>query len=260
MKKIGIKLICLIAAVMAMMSWTSVYAAGITVSALMYHDVVETEEELGDYSVLTWQIESDIQLLLANGFTFITPSELLNIDPNTETRKLIMLTVDDGYESFYKYIYPLCQKYGIKANINMIVSKIGTENALTAEQLREMSDSGLVEVGNHTYFLHRRPAEELWGIYHDPSMYEDIIYDISLADKILQEIIGKKVVTLAYPNGISSTEVNAMVKEQLKYGITFSTYFDTIYFNGDTSAPFNRMNRDYMQSSDDVLRLINERL
>lgn len=253
------KLIAVLIAAYAICMGSAASAKSLAVSALMYHDVVETEEELSTYSVLPWQIESDIQLLIASGYTFITPSELLDIDPDAETRKLIMLTVDDGYESFYTKIYPLCQKYGIKANLNMIAAKVGTPGAVTAEQLKEMTDSGLIEIGNHTYLLHKRPDSELWGIYCDDSMFEDILYDISLSDKILQSITGRKIITMAYPNGITTKKVDNEVKSRLGYRISFSTNYDIISYNGDFSMPLNRMNRDYGQSSADVLAIIEQR-
>ncbi len=238
---------------------TAAHASAMTVAAIMYHEVVWSEEELTEYSVLPEQVESDIQLLLENGYTFITPSDLLEIDADTDTNKYVLLTVDDGYQSFYTCFYQLCQKYNIKATLNMIGAKVGVGNAVTAEQLKEMSDSGLIEIGNHTYLIHRRSTNELWGMYHDPSYYEDILYDVALSDKILEGIIGKEVVSIAYPNGITSQEVDTMIKEQLGYKISFTTNFDTITYNGDFSAPFNRMNRDYRQSSETVLEIIQSR-
>jgi peptidoglycan/xylan/chitin deacetylase (PgdA/CDA1 family) len=76
-----------------------------------------------------------------------------------------MLTFDDGYYNNYHYAFPLLQEYNAKAVIFIIGghTDIWSENFyediqsghLTWEQIRTMSDSGLVEFGGHTYDMHK---------------------------------------------------------------------------------------------------------
>lgn len=68
--------------------------------------------------------------------------------------KPLIITFDDGYLSNYEYAFPLLKKYGMKATIFVITSRVGTmETAyphFTWEQAREMEESGLVHIESHT--------------------------------------------------------------------------------------------------------------
>ncbi|MBR2038566.1 MAG: polysaccharide deacetylase family protein, partial [Lachnospiraceae bacterium] len=64
--------------------------------------------------------------------------------------KPVLLTLDDGYENNYTNAFPLLKKYNMKA----VISLIGKDMRLNENQLKEKHDSGLVEIGNHTYDLH----------------------------------------------------------------------------------------------------------
>jgi len=70
--------------------------------------------------------------------------------------KPILITFDDGYRSNYDLVYPILQEYGVKACISIIVlmPDLPTDNFCTWGQLREMTASGLVEIGSHSYRLH----------------------------------------------------------------------------------------------------------
>lgn len=77
--------------------------------------------------------------------------------------KAVLLTFDDGYESFYTRAFPLLKKYNYPSVAAIIGTWInreakpdvpGYKPVLTWAQVRELDKSGLVEIAAHTYDMH----------------------------------------------------------------------------------------------------------
>ena len=138
----------------------------------------------------------------------------------------VLITFDDGYRSNYDLVYPILREYGVKACISIIVlmPDLPTDNFCTWNQLREMTASGLVEIGSHSYRLHnlggdggnfesggangveRRPNES------DADFQTRVLDDIQLShDRIAEELGG--VTCFAYPFGCSDPDAKALVDE-----------------------------------------------
>ena len=123
---------------------------------LMYHDVTDGPTSDNPMVVTTEKLEGDLCWLKENGYHTILPRELTAGEPLPE--KPVMITFDDGYVSNYRLLFPLLQKYQMKAAICLIVSLTDEDpeghGHLTWDMCREMRASGLVEIGSHTYALH----------------------------------------------------------------------------------------------------------
>lgn len=123
---------------------------------LMYHDVTDAPTSDNPMVVTTEKLEGDLCWLKENGYHTILPRELTAGEPLPE--KPVMITFDDGYVSNYRLLFPLLQKYQMKAAICLIVSLTDKDpeghGHLTWDMCREMQASGLVEIASHTYALH----------------------------------------------------------------------------------------------------------
>ena len=121
---------------------------------LMYHHMVPDGQDCNDMTVTPGKFRSDLETVLAMGYTPVLPRELAAGDALPE--KPILITFDDGYRSNYDLVYPILREYGVKACISIIVlmPDLPTDNFCTWDQLREMTASGLVEIGSHSYRLH----------------------------------------------------------------------------------------------------------
>lgn len=123
---------------------------------LMYHDVTDGPTSDNPMVVTTEKLEGDLCWLKENGYHTILPQELTEGEPLPE--KPVMITFDDGYVSNYRLLFPLLQKYQMKAAICLIVSLTDKDpeghGHLTWDMCREMQASGLVEIASHTYALH----------------------------------------------------------------------------------------------------------
>ena len=191
---------------------------------LMYHHLGEDGQDCNDMTVTPSKFRADLETVLAMGYAPVLPRELAAGDALPE--KPILITFDDGYRSNYDLVYPILREYGVKACISIIVlmPDLPTDNFCTWGQLREMTASGLVEIGSHSYRLHnldgdggnfesggangveRRPNES------DTDFQNRVLDDIQLShDRIAEELGG--VTCFAYPFGCSDPDAKTLVDE-----------------------------------------------
>ena len=199
------------------------------VPIFMYHDFV-TEEDLSagvafdEYAIYKDDFESDLNWLKSNGYTTITTKELTDyLEGNgSMPQKPVILTIDDGKLGVYKNAWPLLREYGMKASLALIGENIDAATAdpsgrkddpapyCTWEEVREMSDSGAMEMVSHTYTLHAFDHDGRQGA--NCAEGEDLsqfflpaLNDFRMMQKKLLEVTGRETVTLSYPYSIRST-------------------------------------------------------
>ena len=220
-------------------------SAAANVAALMYHSVTKDAERLSDYTVSPEQLDSDIKYFMDCGYIPMTASELATEKlSNINTRKVLLLTFDDGYDNFYTEVFPILKKYNAKATMFLIGSYIDRYGYLNRDQVYEMAHSGLVEIGNHTDAIHHTPKKLLYDIYNDPETVYDVIEDVSRNGAVIQSITGYEVTSISWPYGYYTSFLDSSVKRMLGYKISFGTTYGVNFFTGDTSTPLKRMNRE----------------
>lgn len=224
--------------------------------ALMYHHIVTDEEfatgkHAGNNAVISLsQFEEEMAYLAEHNYHSYTMSEaagmLYNSLPFPD--KSVLITFDDGYASNYELAYPVLQEYGLKATIAAVV--ISTEQAenggaakqplphLTFAQMREMQQSGLVEIGTHSYnghglvninadgaqgkfFVARKYLPEQGRKETDAEFLERITQDLRHSVEVLESELGRPVYYFAYPYGaVSSGAMTALKDNGILVAIT----------------------------------------
>ena len=220
-------------ALVADMNYISCFSdnEAIRVPIVMYHNISDTEPTRANakYTVSDEQLEKDIKYLIDNGYQSITVNELIDFveGKGAIPQKPVIITFDDGFESFYVYAFPLAEKY----NIKMVASVVGvytdyfSENNdhnlnyshLTWEQISEMSDSGLIEFQNHSYNMHeitskRKGSGRRKG--DTPEIYRNELSEDALRlQQSLAQHTGKVATTYVYPYGNISKEAPEIIKQ-----------------------------------------------
>lgn len=254
------KIITAAALSMILMSGTVCAEAAANVAALMYHNVTSDSSRWGDYTVSPEQLDADIQYFTDCGYITMTATELASADMSEiDGKKILLLTFDDGYSSFYSEVYPILKRHNAKGTMYLISSYINRYGYLTEDETYEMAHSGIIEIGNHTDSLHRTPVELLHNIYNNNNVFYDVLDDIRHNGEYLEQITGVKITSMSWPYGYYTGDLDAAVKNQLGYAISFSTEYDVNYFNGNTSLPLKRMNREYSASTQWVFDRANGR-
>ena len=127
--------------------------ANLQIPIYTYHDIVSNEEEISeDYMQTTLKnFNKQITGLIKIGYKPIKYQDLLNYKNSKQAlyKRSFIITFDDGYKSIYEYIYPLIKEKNIPITIFVIDNCIGSENYLNWEELKEMHDSGLVDIYSH---------------------------------------------------------------------------------------------------------------
>jgi len=176
------------------------------VCVLMYHSISDDIRGGEELFVSPKAFEKQMKYLNKKGFKTLFVEEL---DNKKITKKNIVITFDDGYEDFYTNVLPILKKYNIKANLYVVTDKIGKKNFLTAKQLKEISDSGLVSIGSHTVShpelskLNKKTIEK----------------ELVKSKQVLENITKKEIKTISYPNGNYDENVIKIAKKHYEYGL-----------------------------------------
>ena len=155
--------------------------------------------------------ENQLQDLQKNNYKTIFVSDVAtSITKQTKINsKTIVLSFDDGYEDFYVNVFPLLKKYNYKATLYVIINALDKPGYLTRAQVRELADSGIVEIASHTFNHHDLRTLKKKALE----------FEINKSKIILEQISGKPVTSFAYPFGYYNQD-----------------FFKIISYSGYTSA------------------------
>ncbi|WP_188890148.1 polysaccharide deacetylase family protein [Paenibacillus radicis (ex Gao et al. 2016)] len=241
------------------------------VAVLMYHDISKDPQK--DKSAISdTQFEEQMELLKTNGFHVISIKQYADfiLREGTVPDNAVLLTFDDGYESFYTDAYPILKRYEYPAVNFVIVSSVGDNKngapKMTWDQMREMQKSGM-DFYNHTYNLHRYGAMREDGLkkpvmtrkqyFKDEKRMETdaeytarITNDLTEAERILKQELNNPMSVVAFPYGAYNDEVLAIMK---KLGIELSfTVKEGINGKGQTNG-FRVNGSKYGESSKQLI-------
>lgn len=204
-------------------AWT--IPEGYKVPTLMYHGV--SDEPWGgiELFVSPSDLEAQLQYLADNGYTPIWFEDLARID---EIERPILLTFDDGYVDNYTELFPLLQKFNMKATVFVVTGTIDwNPKNLTSAQIREMSDSGLVSIQSHTathpYLSHLSREQQEW--------------ELAESKKVLTRITGREPYVLCYPSGNFNQDTLELAEVYYRMGINMN---GGDYYTGDDPYQVSR--------------------
>lgn len=190
--------------------------AGRQVPVLMYHAIGDDFWGEAHLFVKPAELERQLQYLQDNGYETIFLEDLAHVE---QYKKPIILTLDDGYDDNYTQLFPLLQKYGMKATIFMIAGDIGKPHKLTRPQLRELAQSGLVSIQSHGW-SHRNMADMGWP---------ELVSELLRSKLALAFACGRVPTAVSYPNGRCTERTRTAAGWFYAYGVRT---FDGTYLTG----------------------------
>ncbi len=191
---------------------------------LMYHMIHNPVKgaKFNSLRVSPAMFEKQIRYLSEQGWRFFTMSELIQ-SKNNLPEKSVAITFDDGYQDNLQNALPILKKYRARATIYLVVdrhkrewsSKRKPENTsgelmkeakLQDEEVRELLNTGLIEIGSHSITHENLPT------LGDAQKKVEIMN----SRKQLQEIFGIECDAFCYPFGLYD-ETDVKLVEQAGY-------------------------------------------
>ena len=151
--------------------------------------------------------ETHLTWLRDNGYAVVSFTDALNyLQSNEPTRKTAVITIDDGFKSFYKNGFPLLKKFKMPAIMFINTKTVGGGDYMNWDDLRDVMKHN-VEIGNHThshdYFLNQPEA----------TRYETFKNEIELSQSIIEKNLGFKPTLFSYPYGEFDMKMKTIAKE-----------------------------------------------
>jgi len=248
----------------------------ISLPILMYHGITDNPAQVSEYFILAEDFEKDLQWLADHGYTTVSFQQLADYAENGARlpEKPVLITFDDGYYNNYERAFPLLQKYSAKAVINLIGSESDMYSnqvfrpegggSITWGEAANLVRSGLVEIGSHTYDLHRTDGSGTGvnkgrkGADRLPDeSYEDyraaLLDDLGRNQQRIADATGQPAIVFAWPYGAWPTDGSAdpILKELgFKGSLTSYQIMNTIR-KGDPDSLFGL--KRFLRTPDFVL-------
>lgn len=189
----------------------------IKVNILLYHQIGNAPNSETNLNCFCNSKEFYLQMefLKNSEFKVISLSEAIDLIFNTGNidGNYVVLTFDDGCESFYDIGYPVLEKFNFPSTIYPLAGFIGrnaiingyeysTLKILSKGMLFELNQLG-VEIGAHT----------MNHIKLSKIDYESAFNEISLSMDTLEQVIGSKINSFSFPHGDYNDDIIDIVSQ-----------------------------------------------
>lgn len=148
---------------------------GVSFLSLCYHDVRDSDTDQAYVGVSTNKLIEQFNWFKDNDYNPVSVDDILAAQNGGKPlpKNAILLTFDDGYVSFYTRVFPLLKSFNYPAVFALVNSwmdegghvgdsfvdyggiRMPAKAFLNWNQVREMAQSGLIEIASHTSAMHR---------------------------------------------------------------------------------------------------------
>ena len=169
--------------------------------SLMYHRFEENKYPSTNIRIKDFR--EHLKIIEENKIKFINPRDFENELRNNKLNRKVLLTIDDGFQSFYENAWPILREKKIPFILFVSTREIGAFNYMTWDQIKEISKEDFVEIGNHSH-THEYLADE---------SNELIKKDIAKSISIFEKNLGKNSKFFSYPFGEYSKDFKNIIKD-----------------------------------------------
>ena len=162
-----------------------------------------------------------IQLIKDLNYKFYNPKFFIDEFNKPKDQKKILITIDDGFKSFYTEAWPFLKKNKIPFILFISTEPVGKNGYMSWDEIKEIEKSDFAIIGHHSH-THE------YLIDMENSKFID---DIELATKIFKEKLGYNPKIFSYPFGEYSKFMKDYISKNFK--IAFGQHSGVIDLNKD---------------------------
>lgn len=188
------------------------------VAVLEYHHI---DPQASDYTITPETFKRHLEALKEHHYQVISMQEFIDFlnGKHAVPSNAVVLTFDDGYESFYQYAYPILKEQGLVATNFIIVNYLGTNPGtpfLNWDEIKKMKNDGF-SFYSHTFNSHDfaadqngKPTDPLTNPIFLKSLnrmeteqeYEQRVKaDLTQAEQLIQDELGTQDKMFCFPHG-----------------------------------------------------------
>ena len=172
---------------------------------LMYHRF--NEPKYPSTNVQMDIFKEQIKIIESSNAIFIDPNNLDKEISTIHKTKSILLTIDDGFSSFYKNAWPYLKNKKIPFILFISTREVGKNGYMTWDQIREVQNSKIGIIGNHSH-----THDYLVDLSN-----KKINYDIDQSIKIFKKELGYNPNYFSYPFGEYSLDFINIIKQNFNF-------------------------------------------
>ena len=181
----------------------------------MYHRF--DEEKYPSTNIQLEIFKEQLRIIDEQGIKFIHPKNFKQSLSNNKKERKILLTIDDGLQSFYNNAWPILKKNEIPFILFVNTREVGSYNYMDWDQIKEIHQSEFAEIGNHSH-SHEYLVNESPEVIR-----EDIVKSIN----IFKNKLGTNSKFFSYPFGEYSLEFKKIIKD-LEFEFAFGQHSGVI--------------------------------
>ena len=195
------------------------YSNDMGILSLIYHRFDESKYPSTNIQMSVFK--DQINIIKDLNYKFYNPENLEKNFNKEKNEKKILITIDDGFSSFYENAWPYLKENKIPFILFVSTEAVGKSGYMTWEQIKEVEKLPTAFIGNHSHS-------------HDYLVNfksSDFLNDIKTANKIFIEKLGYNPIFFSYPFGEYSSFHKAFISKNFKF--SFGQHSGVIDLNKD---------------------------
>mgnify|MGYP002875706357 CR=1 FL=1 len=165
--------------------------------------------------------DQQMKIITKLGYRFYNPKIFLEEFDRPKKEKKILITIDDGFKSFYNEAWPYLKKNQIPFILFVSTKPVGKNGYMTWDEIKEIANSNIGFIGHHSH-----THEYLIDMNNT-----EFIKDIEISTKIFKKKLGYVPQIFSYPFGEYSLFMKNYISENFK--VAFGQHSGVIDINKD---------------------------